>query len=229
MKDFVLEIIIYIGLITSTISAMDFFVSQSFKRRLKDYAESLWIWLDYKKGIDFFKIPRKSENHLLLSVSLTTIVLYFSSIIASPESGAQLTFIYFIAIITNILAYYTIKPLRSYYKINVSYVLDTEHLSIAATRAIGYSLNPTFIIPFFALKIFNLEVIILLFAYPIIILANMWLWLLAYASIITFLKLMIFLSSAIVYKIASYPKGPMIFISGFLSSIAAILKIYTSI
>lgn len=229
---------LYLGVVSGVITILDLVLSASKKKSLKSNLETVWLWLEYKRLLDFYRVERGAEFLIPITAIISFLIMiilptalfmpseyFLSSIVYLAEF--ILPFI-FLVTFTNALSFVLFPAIQKWYVKHKTYILNSDDLFDIAHRSIGFSCKPIFGVLFFIPHPFDsIKIAYLLFAYPLTLLNGIWLTLACWAIIAFILKKILTLLSLFIYKIVSYPAGPMMFISTLLAAIASFIKIFT--
>lgn len=244
LKLVLIDISIYLGLISGVVSGVNFLLPKKAKEVVQNSFEDLWVWLEYKKLINFYRVKQGSEYLIPISIIVTLFLgqlINFAFIADLDEPFHEVFFEeYFIMLlvlvilltITNTASYWLFPFIRRFYSKNKAYILDTNELSQIIHRSIAFNFKPIFIPLYVSGCVPDARDFVLLpyafILYPILALNGIWLTISIWMLIIPVIRFLFKFLSFIVYRIASYPAGPMIFISTLFTTIASIVKIFTT-
>lgn len=227
MKDLLGNLLINLGIVSGLIVSLDFFLSSSIKKKITAIFEKVWLWIEYKRLLNFYKNNPGSETVFIITAILVPIRVFIFILIDNlpllPVLG-MLVVISIIAYVSNNFILLYSKKYNDFYTNYKRYILNTDSLDIVVKRCTELNLNYYVSIPFFVLSILKLEIIIILFGFPIIILNGIWFTIFLWSIIVYPLKIMMAAVNWFIYKALSYPKGPVLFISTTLTTIGSILK-----
>lgn len=235
MKDLFADLVLYLGLAAGLISALNFLLPSSAKTKLKSCLETVWIWLEYKRLLNFYRVTLGFEYIIPLSVIVSLAFGYLIDYTSESDihqiDRVKIPYIVAPAIFTNTLTFFLFPKFRDAYIKNRNYIFSTDNLSDVIHRSIGYNFKPIICVPLMLSKIPELGGVILLFfvffGYPFIALNGLWLTLAFWAALVSILKGLLSLFNFFILKVVSYPAGPMLFISALLSSLVSFLKFFT--
>ncbi len=203
------------------------------KLKIKEVFETVWLWLEYKRLLNFYKVTPRLKIVVPLSILLFSTIILIQCYLFVPEwigigllTSDSLLVIVFVMII-NILGVTFIPPLADFYDANKTFILSATTLDKVIFRSIAFNFKPVIALPFYFLPKTTIGIyIIALFGFPFIALNWISVTLILWFLITPILKGLLIAANYIVYKIATYPKGPMLFCSAFLGAIGATLKMY---